>query len=321
MLDAIYYSCFTRSYFTKSDAANVLHEALGFRIEAHFQRNELEEKVVCILRETGKKEFLVNEEAYAKMSQHIGKYPAVMICPDDVEIITGSGEIRRRFLDTLLSQADPIYLQHLISYTRILQQRNSLLKLHGENRSTDLSLLDIYDEQLSRHGQYIFTQRSRHLEKLCPLIQSIYTRIAGKEEPLQVKYESGLQEFPMQDLLKRSREKDIYSQRTNQGIHKDDLNVLYRDQPFKSLASQGQRKSLLFALKMAEYELLKELKGAPPLLLLDDVFEKLDADRMHNFLEKVCSDPQAQVFLTDTHEERIREQFQRLDRPIQIIPI
>ncbi len=299
----------------------MLHDAQGFRIEAHFERNDMEEKVVCILRENGKKEFLVNGEAYAKMSMHIGKYPAVMICPDDVEIITGSGEIRRRFIDTLLSQADPIYLQHLINYTRILQQRNGLLKLHGENRTTDLSLLDIYDEQLVRHGNYIFEQRSFHLAKLCALIQSLYTQIAGKEEALQVKYESALQESPLSDLLKRSREKDIYAQRTNQGIHKDDLTLLFRDQPFKNLASQGQRKSLLFALKMAEYELLKELKGQPPLLLLDDVFEKLDAARMHNFLEKVCGDPQAQVFLTDTHEDRIREQFEQLNRPIQIITV
>lgn len=294
---------------------------MGFRVEAIFNRDGQEESVVCILRENGKKEFLVNGEAYSKMSAHIGKYPAVMICPDDVEIITGSGEMRRRFIDTLLSQADTIYLQHLITYTKVLQQRNGLLKLYGENRSTDLSLLDVYDSQLVRHGSYIFEKRKEYLTQLCPRIIELYVKIAGKVEALEVNYQSALHDQSLEQLLKRSREKDLYSQRTNQGIHRDDLDLLFRGQPFKTLASQGQRKSLLFALKIAEYELLKEIKGFAPLLLLDDVFEKLDAGRMHNFLEKVCGDDGAQVFITDTHEERIKEQFRQLGLPIQIVTV
>lgn len=321
LLDAIYYLCFTKSYFSKSDQQNVLKGASGFRIDGHFDKEGRAEQVVCILRENGKKEFSLNEEGYEKFSHHIGRFPCVIIAPDDVQIIAGGSEERRRFLDALLSQLDPGYLQSLIEYNRVLQQRNSFLKSLSERQAPDRSLLDVYDGQLIRPGNYVFDKRQAFLQTLLPLVKKFYTHIAGVEEPVELNYESQLLQCSFKDLLHQVREKDLLLQRTNGGIHKDDIDLRLAAQPFKTMASQGQRKSLLFALKLAEFEMLKLAKGFPPLLLLDDVFEKLDALRMHNLLDKVCLQDQGQIFITDTHPGRIREQLEKLSIPCQIIDL
>jgi DNA replication and repair protein RecF len=327
LLDAIYYLCFTKSYFTRQDQLNVHKSskdgagAAGFRIEGQFEKEGQPLKVVCILRETGKKELLSNNEPCERFSRHIGRLPCVIIAPDDVQIIAGGSEERRRFLDALLSQLDPVYLQSLIEYNRVLQQRNGYLKSLTNNRIQDKSLLDVYDGQLTGPGIYVFEKRKAFLQDLLPLVERSYTDIAGVAEPLSFTYDSALLETPFAQLLRNSRDKDLYLQRTNTGIHKDDIDVLYGGQPFKSIASQGQRKSLLFALKLAEYEMLKQYKGFPPLLLLDDVFEKLDAHRMHNLLDKVCLRDHGQIFITDTHGDRIRLELDKLNIPSQIISL
>jgi DNA replication and repair protein RecF len=327
LLDAIYYLCFTKSYFTRQDQLNVHKSnaapsaAAGFRIEGLFEKEGQPLRVVCILRENGKKELLSNNEPCERFSQHIGRLPCVIIAPDDVQIITGGSEERRRFLDALLSQLDPAYLQNLIEYNRVLQQRNGYLKSLTNNKVQDKSLLDVYDEQLTGPGMYVFGKRRSFLQDLLLLVRRSYAGIAGMEEPLSFTYESALLETAFPRLLQHSREKDLYLQRTNTGIHKDDIDILYGGQPFKSVASQGQRKSLLFALKLAEYEMLKQYKGFPPLLLLDDVFEKLDAHRMHNLLDKVCLGDHGQIFITDTHGGRIRQELDKLKIPSQIIAL
>ncbi|HEY4209654.1 MAG TPA: DNA replication and repair protein RecF [Puia sp.] len=327
LLDAIYYLCFTKSYFTRQDQLNVYKPAAapsaaaGFRIEGQFEKEGQPLKVVCILRENGKKELLSNNEPCERFSQHIGRLPCVIIAPDDVQIVAGGSEERRRFLDALLSQLDPEYLQRLIEYNRVLQQRNGYLKSLTNNRIQDKSLLDVYDTQLAGPGMYVYEKRRAFLQDLLPLVERFYTGIAGIEEPLSFTYDSMLLNSPFAQLLRASREKDLYLQRTNAGIHKDDIDILYGGQPFKSIASQGQRKSLLFALKLAEYEMLKQYKGFPPILLLDDVFEKLDAHRMHNLLDRVCLGDHGQIFITDTHGERIRHELDKLKIPSQIIDI
>lgn len=321
LLDAIYYLCFTKSYFNKTDSLNVIQGAMGFRLEGNFLLNREPEKLVCILRETGKKEFLVNEEPYTKLARHIGRFPAVIITPDDVQIITDGSEERRRFIDALLSQLDAAYLQHLIDYNKLLQQRNGYLKLLADSRSTDMQLLDVYDKQLVVHGNYIFNLRRQYLLKLLPMVTSAYKQIAGTDEPLEISYESQLQQLPFDQLLKQYRDKDRITLRTNAGIHKDDMDSKFKGQSFKNIASQGQRKSLLFALKLSEFELLKAAKGFAPLLLLDDVFEKLDEQRMHNLLHQVCVQNNGQVFITDTHGERIKEHFDKLGIGFQLIEL
>lgn len=322
LLDAIYYLCFTKSYFQKSDGANVLQGAMGFRLEGNITLDENSQKLVCILRENGKKEFYLNEEAYSKMADHVGKIPAVIITPDDVHIITDGSEERRRFLDALLSQIDHPYLVHLMDYVRILTQRNSSLKLMAESRQFNDALLDVYDAQLIKHADYIFQKRKNLLEELIPRIVDTYQSIAGAEEPLQITYDSQLLRQSYPELLRQTREKDKIVQRTTAGIHKDELEIKLDEQPFKAMASQGQRKSLLFALKLSEFDTLCEEKGFAPLLLLDDVFEKLDEQRMHNLLERVCLQNDGQVFITDTHCDRIREHFEKLgNEPLQLIEL
>lgn len=319
LLDAIYYCCFTKSYFARSDGQNVLRGAAGFRIEAHFTLQGEPLKVVCILRETGKKEFLVNDEPYEKLAHHIGRLPCVIIAPDDIQIITGGSEERRRFLDVLLSQLDATYLQQLIDYNRVLLQRNSFLKSMAEKRSSDTGLLDVYDSQLVHYGNYVFERRRQFLANFIPAVNRSYRQIAGVDEQLDIAYESQLLQQPFSDLFFRFREKDILLQRTTAGVHKDDLDIRFQQQPFKQIASQGQRKSLLFALKLAEFEALKSAKGFAPLLLLDDVFEKLDEQRMHNLLGEVCVKNEGQLFISDTHEERINRHFSQLTDTFAVI--
>lgn len=330
LLDAIHYLCFTRSYFTRLDAGNVKHGSDGFRIEGWFERQGKEEHAVCILRETGRKEFLVNDTAYDKFSQHIGRYPCVMIAPDDAELITGGSEERRKFLDALLSQLDADYLQNLISYTKVLQQRNSLLKSFAETGQFNESLLGVLDEQLLRPGEMIFNRRKEFLVSFLPMVKHLYYEIAGNgtdkkastgNEDVNLYYESEMLQTSLADLLKMNRQKDGYAQRTTSGIHKDELDIQLADQPFKNIASQGQRKSLLFALKLAELEILKKEKGFAPLLLLDDVFEKLDENRISNLLYKVCINNDGQVFITDTNKERLVDHLEKLGLSFQIIQL
>jgi DNA replication and repair protein RecF len=267
----------------------------------------------------GKKEFYLNDVEYTKYSEHIGKFPCVMIAPDDIELITGSSEERRRFLDTLISQVDPGYLQQLIAYTKVLQQRNSLLKRFAELGKTDWSLLEVLDEQLIQPGNYIHTIRKGYTEQLISLVQKFYTQIAGNDEVVTLQYESQLNMADFYALLNQFRNKDFLLQRSNAGVHKDDIGMQLNGQLFKITASQGQRKSLLFALKLAEFELLKTNKGFAPVLLLDDVFEKLDDNRMHHLLHWVCKENDGQVFITDTHCERLELSFESLDTAYQII--
>ncbi|MGN6421494.1 MAG: DNA replication/repair protein RecF [Pseudobacter sp.] len=321
LLDAIYYCCFTKSYFGRSDGAHVQHGATGFRLVADMQLNGRKEEAVCILRETGKKEFYLEGELYEKFAKHVGRYPCVIIAPDDIRIIMEGSEERRRFIDALLSQLDASYLQQLIDYNRVLQQRNGFLKSMAEKNIRDTGLLDVYDQQLIQYGQYISGKRQEFLAELIPSVKSFYKQIAASEEELELEYESQLLKEPFPRLLQRMRQKDILLQRTNAGVHKDDIDLQLKKQAFKNIASQGQRKSLLFAMKLAEFELLKKHKGFAPLLLLDDVFEKLDEHRMHNLLDWVCVQNDGQIFLTDTHEARIRGHFDALKQSYQVISL
>ncbi len=321
LLDAIYYLCFTRSYFTKSDGLNVLTGAQGFRIEGNFMKDGEPLQAVCILRETGRKEFQFQGETYTRFADHIGKIPCVIIAPDDVQIITGGSEERRRMLDALLSQLDNDYLKHLIDYNKVLQQRNGLLKSMAEKRDSNPALLQVYDEQLIKYGQPVFQKRLEFLKQFLPGVCALYNQIAGGGEDIAIEYESQLIYQSFGVVLSGFREKDQVLQRTMGGIHRDDLNIRLKGQTFRTIASQGQRKSLLFALKLAEFNTLKEEKGFPPLLLLDDVFEKLDEQRMHNLLSQVCMGNPGQIFITDTHEERIRRHFDALGQQYSILTV
>lgn len=319
LLDAIHYLCFTKSYFSRFDVNNVQQGKKGFRIEGHFQLWDKAEKAVCILREDGKKEFSLNDQAYDKFSQHIGHYPCVVIAPDDAVLVTGGSEERRKFLDALLSQIDPSYLQHLITYIKLTQQRNALLKSFSDTGNKNFSLLDVLDEQLLKPGNYIFDKRKLFLVSFLAGAKHLYHNIAQQQEDISLVYESQLLQASFEELLKATRDKDCMLQRTTTGIHRDDIEISMGSQSFKTIASQGQRKSLLFALKLAEMDELKKEKGFAPLLLLDDVFEKLDEDRIKNLLQKVCVENEGQVFITDTNEERLSQHLNDLSVKYQLI--
>ena len=327
LLDAIYYLCFTKSYFSKSDGLNAQFNSDGFRLEGKMHHTPLngniidDLNVVAIFRGSGKKEILVNDSAYEKFSSHIGKFPCVMIAPDDIEMITGGSEERRKFIDTVLSQMDAGYLQQLITYSKVLLQRNSLLKSFADGHNRDMQLLQVLDQQLINPGKEIHRKRKEFLEKLIPLAKKFYLQIADNKEVIDLVYESQLNENTFEDLLDRCRDRDMILQRTNAGIHKDDLGLQLNGKPFKTVASQGQKKSMLFALKLAEFEMLKENKGFAPLLLLDDVFEKLDDLRMHNLLEWVCVNNESQVFITDTHIDRLKTSLNSFGFISQIIEL
>ncbi len=320
LLDAIYYLCFTKSYFSGTDAQLVKKGSSGFRVSGNFSASgDQIHEITAILRENGRKEVSWDGDIYPRVSAHIGKLPAVVIAPDDVELITGGSEGRRKLADAMLCQLDEAYLNHLMAYNKILQQRNGLLKQMAENPSMPPEVLEILDEQLAQRGEFIFRKRKEILEPFLEKATTHYSRIAGKQDEITLKYESQLNqpgnEWPVKkrflQLLRQSLPKDKALQRTTAGIHRDDLDFDMMGQPFKQTASQGQRKSLLFALKLTEYEWLEKNKGFPPILLLDDVFEKLDDYRMQNLLTEVCMEKQGQVFITDTHEERLKESLEK----------
>jgi len=326
LLDAIYYLCFTKSYFSNSDVQNVTQGTQGFRLSGNFLTDRKGDEnhplnVICILRENGRKEFNVNDELYTRVSKHIGQLPCVMIAPDDVELITGHSEERRRFMDALLCQLHSQYLQQLIEYNKILQQRNSLIKQFAEQNKTDHQLLDVINDQLAERGDYIFSVRNKMMQPFLEQAVAHYYKIAQQPEQVSLSYISQLQHSPSISLLNNTLQKDMMILRTTAGIHRDTIDMQLSGQPFKQIASQGPRKSLLFALKLTEFEVLQQHKGFAPIILLDDVFEKLDAGRMQNLLQEVCMEKGGQVFITDTHRQRLEENLNAIGADYEIVEI
>ena len=321
LLDAIYYLSFSKSYFSRPDASNVNHGLAGLRLDGQYRLSQTEQHLVFILRENNKKELSVNDELYKRFSDHLGKFPCVMIAPDDISLITGSSEERRKLIDTILSQLNKTYLLQLIDYNKLIQQRNSLLKQLAETGNIDEALLEILDDQLCEKGNYLFSERQIFLKNYLEIAAQIYLNIAGTVDGVLMQYESQLMHQNMKGLFQINKQKDRILQRTSAGIHKDDLVFKMNEQAFKTEASQGQRKSLLFALKLAEWQVLKDHKGFTPILLLDDVFEKLDEKRMFQLLHWVCSESDGQVFITDTHSARLQAQLNSIDTRFQLIEL
>lgn len=278
-------------------------------------------QITSVFRENGKKEFGVNDEHYNRLADHIGKFPCVMIAPDDMAIITQGSEERRKFLDYTLSQLDAGYLRSLIDYNKLLQQRNSLIKQSAENSRLDENLFSIISRQLVAAGNSVYQNRSRFLRTFIPLISERYQAISQSKEKLSITYKSCLESMDFNQLLQQNMARDFALQRTTQGPHRDDLEFNLNGISFKNSASQGQKKSLLFALKLGEFEAIKQQKGLAPILLLDDVFEKLDDTRMSNLLDKVCRENDSQIFITDTHCDRLSASLSKLDVPFQIIKL
>lgn len=321
LLDAIHYLCCTRSYFHSGDQQSVRFDTDGFRIEGDFLKGDREDRITCILRGAGKKEFSLNGVPYTRFSTHIGHFPAVMVAPDDGGIITGASHERRKFLDILLAQMDSGYLEELIAYNRVLQQRNSHLKELAEGSRSGNDLLDTLDVQLAGYGLQLHAKRKSFLENFVSRVQQLYDYMAGNHETVEIHYRSTLSEQDFLSQLRHHRPRDILLLRTTAGIHRDDLEFLLNGHPLKNSGSQGQRKSFLFALKLSEYEFILERRGLSPLLLLDDVFEKLDSRRISKLISLVCTNGFGQVFITDTDKTRLQTAFRDYPGLLQVIEL
>lgn len=323
LLDALYYLCFARSYFAYTDASLVTLGQQGFRISGSFEKvEETPVTVSCILRETGSKELHVGDQVCKKLSAYIGRFSCVMIAPDDIEIINSTGgTLRRRYLDTILCQTDTDYLNALQKYNKILLQRNSLLRDMHRDGVKDMELLDVYDAQLTEAGNIIFEGRKKLSAALEPLVMEQYQALAGAADNITITYKSQLQETSFATLLLQQRHRDMAAQRTGSGIHKDDIELNMLGTPLRLSASQGQKKSVLLALKLTELKLLKEHLGSTPILLLDDMFERLDQERISRLLQLVTGKDGGQVFITDTNEAQLRKHLETFTTDFAIISL
>jgi len=317
LLDAIYYLCMTKSNFSLPDSAVIQHDADFFRLDGHFTRHDRSERIVAKIQPRKKKVIERNRVPYDKLSEHIGLLPVVFITPDDTLLVTEGSEIRRRFLDNTLSQIDTVYLNHLIVYNRLLKQRNALLKKWGDQGGYDRNLLQVYDQQMLEPANYIFEQRMAFAKKVTPLFQAMHQQISGGYETVGLAYQSQLQKQSLAQWWQDNAEKDRILQRTTAGIHKDDFHFTIHDHALKRYASQGQLKSYVLALKLAQFKMLHTDPNLPPILLLDDIFDKLDTRRVTQLLELLVDGRFGQIFITDTHQDRTAAIIRELDAPFQ----
>lgn len=304
ILDAIYYLSFAKSYFNSVAVQNIKHGEPFFMIEGDYLLNDRQEKIVCGLKKGQKKILKRNGKAYDKFSEHIGQFPLVIISPADRDLVTEGSDTRRKFIDGVISQQNKKYLQDLIAYNKVLSQRNALLKYFAANRTFDAVNLSVYDEQLTIYGERIYEVRKAFLEEFIPIFNEKHQVISGANESVNLVYKSQLHDFKMQDLLNKSLEKDKILQYSTTGIHKDDLSFEIGEYPIKKFGSQGQQKSYLIALKLAQFSFIKTQANVTPILLLDDIFDKLDENRVAHIIGLVNDDEFGQIFITDTHSER-----------------
>lgn len=307
LLDAIYYLCLTKSYFNSIDQQNILFDRDFFRLEGEFEKEQAKYHLVYKLPAGKKKEVIINDTPLTRLSDHIGNFPAIIISPDDSQLIMGSSEERRKFIDTTISQVNHDYLNQLILYNKILAQRNAALKKFAETRRTDRTLIESYNQQLVPLGIKIHEARKIVTEKLSPMFQTFYQQVSLEREKTRFVYISQLNEKPFDELLKDNFERDLMLQRTDGGIHKDELEFYIGANKLKKFGSQGQQKSFIIAIKFAQYHFIKVNKNFAPVLLIDDIFDKLDQDRSRKLVELIAGDEFEQVFITDTDEKHISE--------------
>ena len=305
LLDAIYYLSFCKSYFNPTDSQNIRHEEPFFVIEGKYQNKEEEETIYCGLKRSQKKQFKRNKKNYDKLADHIGKIPLVIITPIDIMLVIDGSDVRRKFIDGIISQYDHSYLAHLMAYNKALNHRNLLLKSFWINRNFEQDSLAVWDEQLVQYGNLIHEARKKFIADFTPIFQKYYTEISKDKELVTLDYRSQLLEGDFADLLTSTIDKDRANHYSNLGIHKDDLLFNLGEFPLKKFGSQGQQKTYLLALKLAQAELISSVSNIKAIVLLDDIYDKLDGKRMAQLLNIVERKDFGQVFITDTNLKRI----------------
>jgi len=321
ILDAIYYLSVTKGYFNSIDSQNITYGEDFFLLEGEFLKGEQEDKIAIALKRGQKKVVKRNGKMYDRMADHVGHLPLVIITPSDRDLILEGSEVRRRFVDSVIAQSDKLYLDDLMAYNRALGQRNSLLKYFAANGRFDADQLAIYDEQLIERGTLIFEKRQAFITQLEPILNEYYQAISGGAEHISMRYESALHDKSLEMVLQENVAKDRLLQYTSHGIHRDDLVLTMLDYPLKKAGSQGQQKTFLIALKLAQFDFLKQHSGFLPLLLLDDIFDKLDENRVTALIKLVNENHFGQIFISDTHPDRTREITKRINEEARIFII
>ncbi|TXD85096.1 DNA replication and repair protein RecF [Subsaximicrobium wynnwilliamsii] len=320
-LDAIYHLSFGKSYFNPIASQNINHDAEFFVVDGIFEKHEKTEKIIVSLKRGQKKMIKRNAKAYEKFSDHIGFVPLVIISPADRDLIIEGSETRRKFIDSVISQSDKAYLNNLISYNKVVAQRNALLKYFALNNTFNAQTLEIYNEQLDSYGAEIFNTRREFLETFIPIFKARYKAISNDNEAVNLVYKSDLHEQRLKDLLVQNLNKDKALHYTSVGTHKDDLVFEIETYPIKKFGSQGQQKSFLIALKLAQFDFIKAQSGVTPLLLLDDIFDKLDENRVAQIIGLVDDDNFGQLFISDTHPERTEQVIKQIHQSYKMFKL
>lgn len=323
LMDAIHYLSFCKSFYNNNDQLNILHDCDFFAIHGHYDDISGQDSVPvsCVLKQNVRKVFKINKKEYGRMADHIGLIPLVMVSPYDVDLINQGSEHRRKYFDGVISQFDRLYLDDLINYNRVLQQRNVLLKTMVEQHRFEMQTIQIWDVQMIELGQRIHERRKAFLEQLKPVLQEFYEFLTNGKEKIDIEYQSQFSGRNYADVLREAFDKDRFAQYSTVGIHKDDYLFKMNSYPVKRFGSQGQQKSFLMALKLAQFSYTFQIKKVKPLLLLDDIFDKLDENRVSKVIELAGDGKLGQVFISDTHLERIQSLFARLDLPYKCFRI
>ena len=319
-LDAIYYLSFCRSANNPIDSQIIMHDENFFMLEGNYRTEQGDiENIYCGMKRGTKKHFKCNKKEYKRLSQHIGLVPLIYVSPSDSSLIEGGSEERRRLMDVVISQYDHSYIELLSNYNKALQQRNALLKMEEE---PDSSLLDIWEQEMARNGELLFQKRLAFVDELVPVFQQIYQQISGQREIVSLRYISHCQRGPLLDVIQRDRFKDRAVGYSLHGVHRDDLEMLIGDFQMKREGSQGQNKTFVLALKLAQFDFLRRTSSTTtPLLLLDDIFDKLDAQRVESIVQLVSGDNFGQIFITDTNRDHLDKILSKSDGEYKIFTV
>lgn len=321
ILDSIYHLSYTKSYFNPIPSQNIKHGETFFFISGRYMIHDKEENILVSLKKGDKKIIKRNNKLYKKFSDHIGKIPLVLISPDDRNLIIEGSETRRKFIDGIISQTDKEYLNNLIDYNKTLKQRNALLKMFYDNSDNIRKTIDIYDRKLSSDAQKIYDKRREFLNEFIPIFKSRYKELSNDKENVEIKHSSDISpDQNLYKLLKNSLEKDLRFQYTTKGIHKDDLNLSLDNFPIKKYGSQGQQKTFLIAMKLAQFDYLSKL-DSKPILLLDDIFDKLDDSRVKQIINLVNQEKFNQIFISDTNKTRSENIIKKVNKSYKIFEI
>ncbi len=311
-LDAIYYLSFCRSTNLPIDSQIITHDENFFMLEGNYENDNGDvENIYCGMKRGTKKHFKRNKKEYKRLSQHIGLIPLILVSPSDVSLIEGGSEERRKLMDVVISQYDHSYIEALANYNKALQQRNALLKMEAE---PDPMLMELWEQQMAQNGEILFAKRQAFVCELVPIFQQIYQHISGNQEKVDLQYSSHCTRGPLLEVIQRDRLKDRAVGYSLHGVHRDDLEFLLGDYQMKREGSQGQNKTFVIALKLAQFSFLQRtVSNTTPLLLLDDIFDKLDAQRVEAIVQLVSGDNFGQIFITDTNRDHLDQILRRLN--------